>query len=110
MKETSAKPTATEIYQRDSDKIDEQALDKYIEFFFETYAPDDEYVCTNRHDLCSILPQTCPYCKKVKSKARFHADLIQLVQRIYVQAQKPFMKQLANLAYVSAPIKFFDEK
>ena len=92
--------TATQkIAELQSQDIDAQVLDKYVEWFFNEYAPDDEYVCVGHHDLCytTTPSEECRYCERIKSKARFHADLIQLVQRIYTQAQTPLLKQLTSL-------------
>jgi hypothetical protein len=92
--------TATQkIAELQSQDINERALYDYVEWFFNEYAPNDEYICGGHHDLCSttIPSEDCRYCKRANSKARFHADLIQLVQRIYTQAQAPLLKQLTSL-------------
>jgi hypothetical protein len=92
--------TATQkIAELQSQDINERALHDYVEWFFNEYAPDDKYVCVGDSDLCSTTTpsEECRYCRRIKNKARFHADIIQLIQRIYIQAQAPLLKELASL-------------
>jgi hypothetical protein len=74
--------TATELYKRDRDAIDQRIFEQMMEAFWKRWAPDDKY-----------------------EAATFHAELSSLIRRVYIDAQEPLSKQI--MAIMSAmPIPF----
>jgi hypothetical protein len=61
------------IFEMSEAQRNERGLHGYVEWFVREYAPED------RHEM-----------------ARFHADLMHLVHRIYEVAQAPMIKQMSD--------------